>query len=83
MGQLLIRQLDDADLDRLRARAKAKKTSVEALAREAIRKEARLTVDEKLALVVEMQEWSRQAMVPGVPQTPGLELIREARDHDR
>jgi plasmid stability protein len=80
MGQLLIRQLDDADLDRLRARAKAKKTSVEALAREAIRKEARLTVEEKLALVDHMQAKTEACKVPGAVQTEGWILIREGRD---
>lgn len=80
MGQLLIRQLDDTDLDRLRARAKARKTSVEALAREAIRKEARMTVEEKLALVSEMHQKFEAAKVPGAKQTPGWMLIRESRD---
>jgi plasmid stability protein len=80
MGQLLIRQLDDADLDRLRARAKARKTSVEALAREAIRKEARMTVEEKLALVKQMHDEFEKIKVPGVEQTPGWVLIREGRD---
>ena len=82
MAQLLIRQLDDRDIDTLRARAKAGKTSVEAIAREAIRKEARLTVAEKRALVRDMHEWSRRAQVPGMRQTLGVDLIREARDHD-
>lgn len=80
MGQLLIRQLDDADLDRLRARAKSRKTSVEALAREAIRKEARLTADERVALVGEMREKFEAAKRPGVEQTPGWILIREGRE---
>jgi plasmid stability protein len=80
VGQLLIRQLDDADLGRLRARAKARKTSVEALAREAIRKEARLTVEEKLSLVKQMQDEFEKIKVPGVEQTPGWVLIREGRD---
>lgn len=80
MGQLSIRRIDDADLERLRARAKAQKTSVEALAREAIHQAARLTVDEKLALVREMQAKFEAAKVPGAIQTPGWELIREGRD---
>ena len=54
--------------------------SVESLAREAISEAARLTVEEKLALVRSMQEWSERAKVPGVRQTPGVELIREDRD---
>jgi plasmid stability protein len=82
MGQILIRNLDDEKLARLKARAKAGRTSVEALARDAIHNAANLTSDEKLAKARQMQEWSRKAMVPGVKQTPGWELIREDRDHD-
>lgn len=77
---MLIRQIDDTTLDVLRARAKAKGTSLEALGREAIRKEARLTVEEKLALVARMQEAGERAKIPGVEQTPGWVLIREDRD---
>lgn len=81
MGQITIRKLDDEKLERLKARAKAENTSVEALARAAVHKAAGLSVDEKLELVRKMQEWSRKAMVPGVKQTPGWQLIREDRDH--
>jgi plasmid stability protein len=83
MAQMSIRQIDDDAYARLKARAKAERTTAEALAREAIHKAARLTVQEKLALVQEMQDWSRKAKVPGVKQTLGVVLIREARDHDR
>ena len=82
MGQMVVRQLDDAKLARLRARAKAERTSVEALARDAIHQAAMPTAEEKLAIARKMQAWSRKAMVPGVKQTPGWELIREDRDHD-
>lgn len=80
MAQLLVRQLDEADIARLRTRASARKTSVEALAREAIRAAAKLTVEEKLELVRNMQASFEKAKVPGVPQTPGWMLIREDRD---
>ena len=80
MGQLLIRQLDDVTLARLKIAARERKTSVEALARDAVRKVAQLTVDEKLALVRAMQAWSEAAKVPGVNQTSGVDLIREDRD---
>lgn len=53
--------------------------SVEALAREAINEAARLTVEEKLALVRTMHAWSEGAKIPGVRQTSGVELIREDR----
>ncbi|QMW24066.1 hypothetical protein [Sandaracinobacteroides saxicola] len=82
MGQILIRQIDDADLDRLRTRAKAQRTSVEALAREAIRREARLTATEKRALVSEMWAATDALKIEGVRQTPAWELIREGRDAD-
>ncbi len=82
MGQIVIRQIDDIDLDRLRARARAGKTSVEAIAREAIRKEARLTVDEKLLVVREIQAKFKAAIIPGVRQSSGVNLIRDDRDHD-
>jgi plasmid stability protein len=83
MGQLLIRNLDDRDLDRLLSRAKLQRTSVEALARLAIKQAAQLTVHEKLALAEDMQAWSREARILGSKQSLGVDLIREARDHDR
>jgi plasmid stability protein len=82
MGQILVRQLDDAAIERLKVRARERNTSVEALAREAIHKAAELGVDEKLALIRHSQEWSRKARIPGAPQTLGVDLIREDRDRD-
>ena len=81
MGQLIVRQLDDAVIDRLKERAREQKTSVEALARQAITSAAALTVEEKLALARKMQAWGKAAQIPGAPQTPGWVLIREDRDH--
>lgn len=80
MAQILVRQLDDSAMERLKTRARQRNTSVEALAREAIHKAAELTVEEKLALIKEAQEWSRRARVPGAPQSIGVDLIREDRD---
>ena len=82
MGQILVRQLDDAAIERLKRRARERNTSVEALAREAIHKAAELSVEEKVALVRASHEWSRRARVPGSEQTLGVDLIREDRDHD-
>jgi plasmid stability protein len=81
MGQILVRQLDDAAIERLKRRARERNTSVEALAREAIQKAAELSVEEKLELVRKSQEWSRRARIPGAPRTLGVDLIREDRDH--
>ena len=81
MGQILVRQLDDAAIERLKIRAREKNTSVEALAREAIHRAAELSLEEKLALVRKSHQWSRRARIPGAPQTLGTELIREDRDN--
>lgn len=83
MGQILVRQLDDATIAQFKARARERKTSIEALAREALTEAARLTVEEKLALIRKMQDWGRRAINPDVEQTPSLDLIREDRDRDR
>jgi len=80
MAELLVRQIDEADLDRLRARAAARNISVEALAREAIHQAAKLTVEEKKALILKTLAKTDAARIPGIPQTPGWELIREDRD---
>ncbi|NIJ06588.1 plasmid stability protein [Sphingomonas vulcanisoli] len=81
MGQMLIRQLDDAAIERLKLRARRERTSAEALARGAIHREAaQLTLDEKLELVRQMQEKTRRATIPDAVQTSGVDLIREDRD---
>ena len=83
MGQMLIRQLDDAAIARLKLRARRERTSAEALARKAIhRVAAELTTEEKLDLVREMRAKYLAAVRPGVPQTSGVDLIREDRDRD-
>ena len=83
MAQMTVRRLDDAKLARLKTRAKEQRTSVEALARDAIHQIAdNLTVVEKQAIVREMQAKFKAAMIPGAVQTPGWVLIREDRDRD-
>ena len=82
MGQMLVRQLDDDAIQRLKLRARERGTSAEALARDAIHKAAELGVEEKLALVRRSQEWSRRARIAGSEQTLGVDLIREDRDRD-
>lgn len=80
MGQILVSQLDEATLMRLKIAARERKTSVEALARDAINKAAILSVEEKLEIIRRLRAWSKAAMTPGVMQTPGVDLIREDRD---
>ena len=82
MGQMTIRQLDDAALVRLKAKAKAQRVSSEALARQAIHREAAaLTLEERVTLARAMLERTRAAMIDGVQQTSGVDLIREDRDN--
>lgn len=81
MGQMIVRQLDDTKLARLKARAREQRTSAEALAREAIHRAAdNLSVEEKLALAQRLRAETARVMAPGVDQTPGWKLIREGRD---
>lgn len=76
MGSIIIRNLDDKVIEKLKVRAKEHERSLEAEIR---------------ALLIETAErWSRQrfietarriaAMTPDVPQTDSTELIREDRD---
>lgn len=82
MGQMTVRQLDDALLARLKQRAKAERTSAEALARQAIHQAARqLSPEEKMAIVRKWQTAGENAKIAGASQTPGWALIREDRDH--
>lgn len=55
MGQIIIRNLDDRIIETLKRRAEAAGRSMEAEARETLRRAVRLTADEKLSLVKEMQ----------------------------
>lgn len=80
MGQLLIRNVDDTLIDTLKRRAKAASTSLEAEARKALAKGTQLTPDEKSALIDKMLAAAEKAKIPGVEQTEGWILIREARD---
>ena len=83
MAQITVRQLDDRKVARLKLRAKEQRTSVEAMARDAIHQIAdKLTVSEKQAIVRDMQAKFKAAIVPGAVQTPGWALIREDRDRD-
>ncbi len=82
MGQILIRNVDDATLARLRARAKSLGRSVESVARDALQAAADDIVADRVALVRDMHDWSRKARIAGAKQTAGVDLIREARDHD-
>ncbi len=80
MGQLLIRNLDDNVIETLKRRAKAASTSLEAEARKALTRGTVLSREEKSVLIAELQAEGERLKAPGVPQTDGWILIREARD---
>lgn len=80
MAQVLVRNIPDDALDLHRARARANGRSLEAELRELIAGPKRLSPEERVALVREMQKEARAYAVPGAVQTPAWILIREDRD---
>lgn len=79
MGQVLVRNLDDAVIERLKHKAAARGTSLEQVAREALA--AAAAVDER-------QAWAARADALRAQTTPdpdwdAVAVIREWRDHDR
>ena len=80
MGQALIRNLDDDLLADYRFLAQANKRSLEAELRAALQRARPLSPrrqEEALARLAALR-----AMTPNVPQTPSLQLLREARGSD-
>lgn len=80
MAQALIRNLDEELLADYRVFAEANNRSLEAELREALRRARPLTPrkrEEALARLAALR-----AMTPDVPQTPSLQLLREARGSD-
>jgi plasmid stability protein len=75
MAQVLIRNLDDAVLERHRERAREKGHSLEQELRELLTRSAPLTVEEKLAIADRIR-----AMTPAGPRPKGEDLIRKDRD---
>lgn len=76
MANLTIRNLDDAVVEKLKARAKQNERSLEAEIRTILKNAAgRLTGREARALAERIS-----GMTPDVPQTDSVELIREDRD---
>lgn len=78
MAQVLIRNLDDAVVERHRQRAKARGVSLEQELRELITRGARTSRAEKLAVIERFMAMPQE--VPSSQRTPGWELIREDRD---
>jgi antitoxin FitA len=81
MGQVLIRNLDDALLADYREAAQRNQRSLEAELREALGR-ARPVSEERREELLDLSKRIR-AMTPGVQQTPGWVLIRQDRDGQR
>jgi plasmid stability protein len=77
MAQVLIRNLDEAVVERLKSRAAAKQRSLEAELREILEEASRPTKAEALARIRAIVERSRPWQ-PGEPT--GAEMVREDRD---
>jgi plasmid stability protein len=76
MGQVIIRNLDDDVIRRLKSKAELRGTSLEQLLREVLTEAAPLSGAERLAIVKRLQ-----AMTPGgMSQHDSTEIIRAARD---
>ena len=75
MAQVLVRNLPDGVVTRLKARAARARHSLEQELREILIEAARPDRDEVLADIDRIR-----AMTPEVPQTDSAELIREDRD---
>ncbi len=76
MAQVIVRNLEDDVVERLKLKAELHGRSLEQELREILREAAPLTVEQKLALMRRAQ-----AMTPmDVKQTPSEILIREDRD---
>lgn len=80
MGQLLLRNVDDSLIETLKRRAAAAGRSMEAEARDALARGAKLSGDEKMALALALQAETEALKVSSVVQTPSWILIREGRD---
>lgn len=76
MAQVIVRNLEDDVVERLKLKAELHGRSLEQELREILRAAAPLTVEQKLAIMRRSQ-----ALTPkGVKQTPAEVLIREDRD---
>jgi antitoxin FitA len=79
MGQIVIRNLDDALLADYREAAKRHNRSLEAEVREALRI-MRPKSPRRVEELLELSRKVRAMTPPGVPQTPSEVIVREIRD---
>ena len=80
MGQILVRKIDDAVLERLKLLANDRNMPVEALARVALEEVAkRRTEKEMRSWLSRLDELRAMTPVKGIDSVP---IIRELREHD-
>ena len=77
MAQVLVRNLDDAAVERLKARAAAKQRSLEAELREILEEAAKPSKAEALAAMDAIRARTRP---PGPDEPTAAEMVREDRD---
>jgi len=80
MGQVIVRNLDDAVIETHRRRAKARGVSLEQELRDVLGRAARPTKEELLREMREIAAMTPE-LPPGQQRTPGWMLIREDRDN--
>jgi plasmid stability protein len=78
MGNLLIRDVEDTIVQRLKVKAKINRTSLQHEASKALSKGTSMTGAERLAI---LEEARRNGKLPKVSIT-GAEIVREIRDED-
>lgn len=82
MGQILIRNLEDAVIADYREAEERNQRSLEAEVREALKRAKPISMKMKAEMIARAAEI--RAMTPkGVPQTPAEILVREDRDGNR
>ena len=83
MAQILVRKIDDSAMERLRAIAQDRKTSVEGLAREAIEHVAQQkTVNELRDLRSEFEDFRKLLPKAGPDSTIVLRALRDGDETD-
>lgn len=78
MGQVLIRNLDDATVAAYKEAAERNGRSLEAELRQVLKTFKPMTAEQREAVKARLAEI--RAMTPNVPQTPSEVLVREDRD---
>ena len=79
MGQVIVRNLDDAVIETHRRRAKARGVSLEQELRDVLSRAAKPTKEERLRRIDEIRAMTPEP-APGQQRTPAEVLIRQSRD---